>query len=253
MSTNIQTDTGVAIGFSHVWIDRGGQTIIPDLSLSVPRGTVFGLVGPSGSGKTTVMRALLGLTPIVSGHGELLGTPAGRSSLRPCIGYMPQGGAIYGDLTGRENLEFFGGIYRVRRERVSELLEMMDLTSVADRPVGTYSGGQRQRVGLAAALLHAPPILILDEPTVGLDPRLRRRLWSLFAEWARGGTTLLVSTHVMDEAEKCDDIAFLLEGRLVATGSPETLRRQTETQDLEAAVLRLSESELLEMEVSDVA
>jgi ABC-2 type transport system ATP-binding protein len=253
MSSTIQPGTADAIDLTHVRIDRGGRTIIPDLSLSVPRGSVFGLVGPSGSGKTTVMRALLGLTPIVSGRGEILGTSAGHATLRPHIGYMPQGGAVYADLSGRENLEFFGGIYRVKRARIQELLDMMDLDTVADRPVSTYSGGQRQRVGLAAALLHAPPILILDEPTVGLDPRLRQRLWSLFSDWARSGTTLLVSTHVMDEAEKCDSIAFLLEGRLVATGRPEDLLRQTGTDELEAAVLRLSESVPPEMEIRDVA
>jgi ABC-2 type transport system ATP-binding protein len=242
-----------AIDLAHVRIDRGGHMIIPDLSLSVPRGSVFGLVGPSGSGKTTMIRALLGLTPIVSGHGELLGTPAGSSSLRPRIGYMPQGGAVYDDLSARENLEFFGGIYRVKRSRVDDLLEMMDLAGVADRPVNTYSGGQQQRVGLAVALLHAPPILILDEPTVGLDPRLRQRLWSLFAAWAANGTTLLVSTHVMDEAAKCDHIAFLLDGRLVASASPDDLLRETGTNDLENAVLRLTEPEPEHMEAQHVA
>jgi ABC-2 type transport system ATP-binding protein len=245
--------TGPAIALDHVRIDRGGQTIVPDLTLAVPTGSVFGLVGPSGCGKTTIMRALLGLTPIVSGRGELLGIPAGQASLRARIGYMPQGGAVYGDLTGRENLEFFGGIYRVKRGRVPELLEMMDLTAVADRPVNTYSGGQRQRVGLAVALLHAPPMLILDEPTVGLDPRLRQRLWSLFAEWAANGTTLLVSTHVMDEAAKCDQIAFLMDGRLVATASPQALLRQTGAEDLEAAVLRLTEPAPEREEVRNVA
>lgn len=230
-----------AIVLDQARIDRGGSTIVPDLTLSVPVGTVFGLVGPSGSGKTTVMRALLGLTPVVSGRGELLGLPAGSASLRPRIGYMPQGAAIYPDLTARQNLEFFGGIYRVPRGRVQEVLNLLDLASIADRPVASYSGGQVQRVGLGAALLHRPPVLILDEPTVGLDPRLRHHLWAQFAAWAREGTTLLVSTHVMDEAAKCDVIAFLLDGRLVACDTPAALLRQTGTDDLEAAVLRLSD------------
>jgi len=242
-----------AITLDHARIDRGGQTIIPDLTLSVPTGSVFGLVGPSGSGKTTVMRALLGLTPIAAGTGTLLDTRAGHASLRSRIGYMPQGSAVYNDLTGRENLEFFAGIYRVPGSRVDELLDLMELTRAADRPVSTYSGGQRQRVGLAVALLPAPPILILDEPTVGLDPRLRQRLWALFAEWAAKGTTLLVSTHVMDEAAKCDRIAFLLDGRLVAEDTPEALLRQTGTHDLEAAVLRLTEPAMPELEVAHVA
>ena len=231
-----------AIALDHVRIDRGGHIIIPDLTLTIPAGSVFGLVGPSGSGKTTIMRGLLGLTPIAGGRGELLGIRAGDAALRPRIGYMPQGAAVYQDLTARQNLEFFGGIYRVPRRRVQEVLELVDLASIADRQVGSYSGGQLQRVGLGVALLHQPPILILDEPTVGLDPRLRHHLWAQFAEWARAGTTLLVSTHVMDEAAKCDQVALLLDGRLVASDTPAALLRQTGTDDLEAAVLRLAEA-----------
>ena len=242
-----------AIALHHARIDRGGRTIIPGLTLSIPAGSVFGLLGPSGSGKTTVMRGLLGLTPIAAGRATILGTPAGHASLRSRIGYMPQGASVYPDLTARQNLEFFAGIYRVPRGRVQEVLELLDLAPVADRPVASYSGGQVQRVGLGAALLHQPPILVLDEPTVGLDPRLRHRLWTQFADWARAGTTLLVSTHVMDEAAKCDRVAFLLEGQLVAADSPAALLRQTGTADLKAAVLRLSESPAPGEEARDVA
>jgi len=161
--------------------------------------------------------------------------------LRPDIGYMPQGEGIYTDLSARANLEFFAAINRVPKGRVDVLLDLLDIASIADRRADTYSGGQRQRVGLAIALLREPPLLVLDEPTVGLDPRLRNHLWSLFRQWAEGGTTLLISTHVMDEATKCDEIAFLSDGRLVALGSPEALQQQTGTDDLEDAVLALSE------------
>ncbi|HVL22917.1 MAG TPA: ABC transporter ATP-binding protein [Thermomicrobiales bacterium] len=238
-----------AVDLEHVRIDRGGQTIVPDLSLSVPTGSVFGLVGPSGSGKTTIMRGLLGLTKIRAGRALVLGERAGSADLRSRIGFMPQGEGVYPDLSARENLAFFAGLYRVPKPRIDELLEIMDLAAIADRAVVTYSGGQRQRVGLAIALLHDPPLMILDEPTIGLDPRLRHHLWGLFRDWAARGTTLLVSTHVMDEASKCDQIAFLLDGRLTAVGTPDSLLERTRTDDLESAVLALSEGR----EVQNVA
>lgn len=233
--------SNVAIVLDHMRVVRGGHEIVPDLSLVVPKGSVFGLVGPSGSGKTTVIRAILGLTRVAGGQATVLGHPAGSAVLRPDIGYMPQGEGIYTDLSARANLEFFAAINRVAKSRVDVLLDLLDIASIADRRADTYSGGQRQRVGLAIALLREPPLLILDEPTVGLDPRLRNHLWSLFRQWAEAGTTLLISTHVMDEAAKCDEIAFLSDGRLVALGSPEALQRQTGTDDLEDAVLALSE------------
>lgn len=230
-----------AIDLEHMRILRGGNEIIPDLSLSVPKGSVFGLVGPSGSGKTTVIRTIIGLTRIAGGQATILGHPAGSAALRPKIGYMPQGEGIYTDLSARANLEFFAAINRAPKGRVDALLDLLDIADIADRRADTYSGGQRQRVGLAIALLQEPPLLILDEPTVGLDPRLRNHLWALFRQWAGGGTTLLISTHVMDEAAKCDEIAFLSNGHLLALGSPQALQQQTGTDDLEAAVLTLSD------------
>lgn len=231
-----------AIELADLCVVRGGATILRDISLTVPRGRVSALVGPSGSGKTTLIRAIVGLQRITSGTARVDGEPVGTSALRRRIGYMPQTSAVYGDLTARENLAFFADIYRVGQARVQEVLDLVDLTDAADRRVDTYSGGQRQRVALATALLPAPRLLLLDEPTVGLDPRLRVRLWAQFQEWAAAGTTLLVSTHVMDEAAHADRLAFLADGRLLADETPEGLLARTGTPTLEAAVLYLSET-----------
>jgi ABC-2 type transport system ATP-binding protein len=231
----------IAVSIRGLRVVRGGQTILHDIALDVPRGSVFGLVGPSGSGKTTVMRSIVGRQRIAAGSVTIDGQPAGSSSLRDGIGYMPQQAAVYDDLSGRENLEFFGAIYRVPGKRVDEIVDLLDMRGAIERPVLTYSGGQRQRIALGVALLPRPPILILDEPTVGLDPKLRHRLWAGFASWATEGTTLIVSTHVMDEAARVDRLAFFSEGHVVAQGSPDELLTKAGTRDLEEAVLTLTE------------
>lgn len=231
-----------AIDIRDLRVVRGGATILSDLHLNIPRGRVYGLVGPSGSGKTTLIRSILGRQRIATGTISVVGHPAGSAELRQLIGYMPQAAAVYADLTARENLAFFADIYRVGTSRVDEVLRLVDLEAEADRPVITYSGGQRQRVALAAALLPQPQILLLDEPTVGLDPRLRNQLWSQFTEWADAGTALLISTHVMDEAARADRLAFLSEGALVAEGSPAELLASANAPDLESAVLRFARS-----------
>ena len=221
-------------------VRRGGVTILRDITLDVPAGTVYGLVGPSGSGKTTLIRAIVGRQRIAGGQIQVAGQAAGSAALRQAIGYMPQQAAVYNDLTARENLAFFAAVYRVPAARVDEVLRLVDLAEVADRPVMTFSGGQRQRVALATALLPSPRLLLLDEPTVGLDPRLRHRLWSQFRTWAAAGTTLLVSTHVMDEAARTDRLAFLADGAIVAEGAPAELLARTSTADLEEALLLLT-------------
>jgi ABC-2 type transport system ATP-binding protein len=233
-------DVAPAIAVRGLRVVRGGTTILHDIALDVPRGSVYGLVGPSGSGKTTFIRALIGRQRIAAGELRVDGLPAGDPALRARIGYMPQETAVYGDLSGRENLEFFAAVYRVSPGRVDELLDLLDMRDAAQRPVEFSSGGQRRRIALGVALLAAPPVLILDEPTVGLDPRLRRRLWASFAAWAAAGTTLLISTHVMDEAERVDRLAFLSEGHLVAEGAPADLLARTGAADLEDAILQLT-------------
>ena len=231
-----------AIAVSGLRVIRGGAAILRDITLEVPAGSVYGLVGPSGSGKTTLIRALLGRQRIAGGEVRIEGEPPGSAALRRTIGYMPQSAAVYDDLTARENLEFFASIYGVPTTRVEEVLRLVDIAGIADRTVMTYSGGQRQRVALAIALLPAPRLLFLDEPTVGLDPRLRYHLWSQFRAWAAEGTTLLVSTHVMDEAAHTDRLAFLMDGAVAAEGSPRELLARTGAVDLEQAVLALSEA-----------
>lgn len=230
----------IAVSLRDARIVRGGHQIIPSLTLDVRAGTVFGMVGPSGSGKTTIIRAILGLTRLAGGSATVLGQRAGEAGLRRRIGYMPQGSGVYPDLSGRENLQFFASVYRAPVARIGEVLELMELTRIADRPLGTYSGGETQRIALAMALMHRPELLVLDEPTVGLDPRIRRSLWNRFRTWADEGTTLIVSTHVMDEAERCHTIGSINNGSLVTTGSPGEIRRQTGYDDLESAVLALS-------------
>jgi ABC-2 type transport system ATP-binding protein len=238
----VTDNADIAIMTRSLRVVRGGADILREIDLTVPVGTVYGLVGPSGSGKTTLIRAFVGLQRITSGEVHVLGRPAGTAELRSDIGYMPQEAGIYTDLTGRENLEFFGGICRVPVSRVDAVLDLLDIDAAADRPVSTYSGGQRRRIALGVALLAEPRLLFLDEPTVGLDPRLRHRLWAQFKTWANGGTTLIVTTHVMDEASRTDRLAFIVEGRIVAEGTPAELLSQTGAENLEGAVLQLAGS-----------
>lgn len=232
---------GPAIVARGLRVVRGGALILRDVTLTVPAGRIYGLVGPSGAGKTTLMRAVAGVQRIAGGALEVLGLAAGSPALRGRIGYMPQSAALYTDLTGRENLEFFAGVYGVPPGRVEAVLQTVDLTGAADRSVATYSGGERQRLSLAIALLPEPPLLLLDEPTVGLDPVLRRRMWAQFRSWTAAGATVMVSTHVMDEAARVDRLAFLYNGALLAEGAPAEIVAGAGAADLEEAVVRLAE------------
>jgi ABC-2 type transport system ATP-binding protein len=222
-------------------VRRGGRLVLPGISLEVAAGRVTGLLGPSGSGKTTLMRAIVGVQIVESGEVSVLGLPAGAPELRQRVGYVTQAPSVYGDLTVRENLRYFGRILRAPAERVDEALATVSLAERADQVVRTLSGGERSRVSLASALIGRPDLLVLDEPTVGLDPVLRRDLWQMFHELADGGATLLVSTHVIDEAERCDDLVLLRDGNVIATGSPDDLLRRTGSDDLEEAFLVLAE------------
>jgi ABC-2 type transport system ATP-binding protein len=211
------------------------------VSLRVAVGRVTGLLGPSGSGKSTLMRSVVGVQKVASGRVTMLGEPAGSPSLRARVGYLTQAPSIYSDLSVRENLDYFARILSVQRERVDEVIGIVHLGDFAGRIVGRLSGGQRARVSLATALLNDPELLVLDEPTVGLDPVLRGNLWDTFHSLAARGRTLLVSSHVMDEANRCDDLLLLRDGRLLASGTPQELRDRTGAEDLESVFLRLIE------------
>jgi ABC-2 type transport system ATP-binding protein len=230
----------IAVRVEGLRVVRGGDVVLPDLSCEISAGTVTGLLGPSGSGKSTLIRAIVGVQRIAGGRVEVLGEPAGSKALRSRVGYMTQAPSVYGDLTVRENLRFFA---RVLGVPVGDVLDVVSMTEYADRVVARLSGGQRARVSLATALLGEPDLLVLDEPTVGLDPVLRRDLWNLFHELAEHGATLLVSSHVMDEADRCDALLLLREGRLLAQGTPAELRQRTGAENLEDAFLRLVEAE----------
>jgi ABC-2 type transport system ATP-binding protein len=231
-----------AVHIERLEVRRGGRTVLRDVSLSIPSGQVAGLLGPSGSGKSTLIRAIVGVQIVHGGRVEALGLPAGSRALRSRIGYVTQAPSVYADLTVLENLRYFARVLGVGRARVDETIELVDLGEFADRRVRNLSGGQISRVSLATALLGEPELLVLDEPTVGLDPVLRRDLWDAFARLAEGGATLLVSSHVMDEARRCDTLLLLREGRLLAAESPAGLLERTAAADLDEAFLALVES-----------
>jgi ABC-2 type transport system ATP-binding protein len=213
------------------------------VSLRVPAATVTGLLGPSGSGKTTLIRSIVGVQVVQSGSVRVLGQPAGSPGLRPRLGYVTQAPSVYADLTVEENLRYFATVLGAPRARVSEAVELVGLRGHEAQLVRTLSGGERSRVSLGTALLGRPALLVLDEPTVGLDPVLRRDLWAMFHRLAEDGATLLVSSHVMDEADRCDRLVLLRDGRVVATGTPDDLRARTGREDLEQAFLVLAEEE----------
>jgi ABC-2 type transport system ATP-binding protein len=228
-----------AIDITDLKVKRGDATVLPALSATVARGSVVGLMGPSGCGKSTLMRSIVGVQIVAGGRIDVLGRPAGSSELRNRVGYVTQAASVYSDLSVHENLSYFAKVVGVESARVEEVIAQVDLTDFTKRVVGTLSGGQRSRVSLAAALLHRPEVLILDEPTVGLDPILRESLWKLFHSLADDGAALLVSSHVMDEAVRCDYLLLMREGRLIATSTPQELLKQTGATEMEDAFLRL--------------
>jgi ABC-2 type transport system ATP-binding protein len=220
-------------------VQRGRVTAIRGLSFSSPPGEVTGLLGPSGCGKSTLMRAIVGVQVVTSGTVEVLGLPAGDRRLRDRVGYVTQAPSVYDDLTVAENLKFFARVLGVPPDEADRCIEAVDLGARADQVVSRLSGGERSRASLAVALLGNPELLVLDEPTVGLDPVLRRDLWVMFHELADAGTGVLVSSHVMDEAERCDRLLLMREGVLLADDTPAALLDRTGTADVEAAFLSL--------------
>jgi ABC-2 type transport system ATP-binding protein len=230
-----------AVEVSDLIVERGGARVLHGISLSVAPGRITGLLGPSGCGKSTLMRAIVGVQLVRSGTVEVLGMPAGSRELRPRVGYVTQAPSVYGDLTVRDNLRYFACVLGADDSQVAQVTHTVGLEEQAGALVRTLSGGQRARVSLATALLGEPELLVLDEPTVGLDPVLRRDLWNSFHELAEAGASLLVSSHVMDEANRCDDLVLMRDGRVLACEPRESLLRRTGTDDVEVAFLTLVE------------
>lgn len=233
--------TDDAIEIEGLRVTRGGRLVLPGLDLRVPTGQVVGLLGPSGGGKSTVMRAVVGVQRVEAGRVEVLGLPAGHPDLRHRVGYVTQAPSVYGDLTVAEDVVHFARLLGVPDpdSAAREAVERVDLTSHARSRTDALSGGQRSRASLAAALVGRPEVLVLDEPTVGLDPVLRRDLWGLFRRLADDGVTLLVSSHVMDEASRCDRLVLLREGEVLADDTPAGLLERTGAADAEGAFLSL--------------
>ena len=233
--------TAAVVDVRDLTVVRGGRPVVRDVSLGLSARRVTGLLGPSGAGKTTLMRAIVGVQIVESGTVDVLGLAAGSPELRRRVGYVTQAPSVYADLTVRENLVYFARVLGVPAARVGDTIETVALGANADQVVRTLSGGERSRVSLATALLGEPELLVLDEPTVGLDPVLRRDLWRTFHELADAGATLLVSSHVMDEATRCDDLVLMRDGVVVAAETPDALRARTGEDDLETAFLALLE------------
>lgn len=228
-----------AIVAKRVVVEKDGHPIICDVSFTVKKGSVTGLIGPSGSGKTTLMRSIIGVQTTNSGSLEVLGLAAGSAVLRGRIGYVSQNSAVYPDLTVVQNLHYFATLVRAGRGEVDEVIKQVQLGRQRTQLVENLSGGQKARVSLAMALLGSPELLVLDEPTVGLDPLLRQELWGLFAELAKQGKTLIVSSHVMEEAERCDDLLLLREGTILWNDSRTRLLESTRTKSVEDAFIAM--------------
>lgn len=234
--------TEPSVRLHHVTVRYGGTKALRDVSLSVPSGKIVGLLGPSGAGKTTLIRLIVGRLKPTTGQAMVLDYPAGNRKLRGRVGYMTQGVSIYPDLTVNQNLRYFATIMGVSWLRIHDYLVEVDLFDQARQLAGTLSGGQKSRLSLAIALLGEPELLVLDEPTVGVDPVLRLKLWEIFRGRAAKGVTIIISSHVMDEAAHCDDLLLIRRGRILAHDSPVELRNRMCTDTVEEAFLKLVET-----------
>jgi ABC-2 type transport system ATP-binding protein len=228
-----------AVDISALTVVRGGHAVLDDITATIQPGVITGLLGPSGCGKTTLIRAIVGTQRLARGTVRVLGRPAGDPALRHEVGYAAQAAAVYADLSVAENVRYFSRVLGAPAGDVERVITAVDLDSHRDQLVARLSGGQRSRVNLAVALLGGPKLLLLDEPTVGLDPVLREQLWRLFEGLARDGSTLLVSSHVMDEAARCDQLLLMREARILVHDTPDAIRQRTGHDDLDAAFLEL--------------
>ncbi len=233
--------SGGTIVMKNVIKAFGAKKVLQDISLDIPKAEIFGILGPSGCGKTTAIKAVAGMLACDSGSVEVLGQRVPQLGLLHRIGYMAQGDALYMELTARENLKFLGRIYGMSRQqidlRIAQTLDLVDLLPDADVQVKNYSGGMKRRLSLAGALLHQPEVIILDEPTVGIDPVLRQKIWMQLAKLAGSGITVLLTTHVMDEAAKCDRLAMMRSGRIIAQGTCQELMEAIGVGSIEEAFI----------------
>jgi ABC-2 type transport system ATP-binding protein len=230
-----------AVEVRDLRVRRGKNQVFAGLQLDIPRGQITGLLGPSGCGKTTLMRSIVGVQKIESGTVTVLGETAGTSPQRRRVAYDTQAASVYGDLTVSQNLRYFARLIGAPRSDVDRVIGQVGLTRNADQTIASLSGGEETRVSLAVAMLGSPELLVLDEPTVGLDPVLRAELWGLFRSLADAGATLIVSSHVMDEAVRCDRLILMRAGRIIADTTPDGLLADTATTDPDAAFLALVE------------
>jgi ABC-2 type transport system ATP-binding protein len=230
----------LAVAISNLSVVLGGKKVIDNISVDIPGGRIIGLLGPSGAGKTTLIRTILGLQKFSAGKVSVLELPAGKKELRSKIGYISQALSIYPDLTVTENVHYFAALINAE-DNCEKVIREVELTPHKKRIVRTLSGGEKARAALAIALLGSPQLLLLDEPTVGLDPVLRQKMWHKFSQLAKQGITVVVSSHVMDEADKCDEILFIRDGELLANGTKAGILKQTNTNDMEKAFLKLAE------------
>lgn len=234
-------DQSTCISIQSVDKSFGKMKVLDSIDLSVQTSEIFGLLGPSGAGKTTLVRMIAGIDTPSSGRVTVLNTPMPDLTIMQRIGFMAQSDALYTELTARENLDFFAGIYGLRgskkAERIKRVMEIVNLSEEMNKVVRNYSGGMKRRLSLAISLLHEPEILVLDEPTVGIDPILRQSIWAELEKLSSQGVTILVTTHVMDEADKCHRLAMMRDGKIIAVGSPNDMKEETQSSSLEAAFL----------------
>jgi len=238
-ASEAQESAAPCISVDRVSRSFGKRTVLDQVSLEVGKGEIFGLLGPSGSGKTTLVRLITGLDVPDGGTVKLLGEPMPRLNLLARIGYMAQSDALYGELTAQENLSFFASLYGMKgtrlTKRIQETAELVKLSGDLGKQVALFSGGMKRRLSLAVALMHEPEVLVLDEPTVGIDPVLRKSIWQELDGLRKNGVTIIVTTHVMDEADKCDRLAMIRDGRVIAAGSPDELKSASGSATMEDA------------------
>lgn len=237
----MRNEKSSCISIRHVSKQFGKHEVLININLEIEEGEIFGLLGPSGAGKSTLVKELAGLDVPTKGENFIFGERMPSLKLMNRIGYMAQADALYEDLSANENLQFFASLYglqgKKQNERIKDVMQLVDLSDHLNKLVSNFSGGMKRRLSLAIALLHEPEMLILDEPTVGIDPVLRKSIWESFYDLNRKGTTIIVTTHVMDEADKCDRLGLMRDGTITAVGTPEALKNETNAETLEQAFL----------------